>query len=329
MMMMKLELIGCLLFFTVFGSTVMAQDKFAEIVGRKYDTRRDLLIEPQAPVLPNIDLPATNNTRSIFKVITPMSTKEELYQQLAKLKDYYKPFLQNLAPIPAATRKQIPLTSFQWRVETADDIKNFAGTLNGKGKWQTVTIPHFGPPLGRAVTYYYKEVDIRQEDLSNRELFACFKGVDYKASVFVNGRYCGSHEGFFAPFEFNISKDAHAGKNTLLIKVENDFSTFGGKDDKGNHVVGDKIYATTGVGYDDPVLGWHQCPPGMGIYQDCYLETRASIHINDLFVRPLVDQSSAEAWIEVNNSEAYPANVKLRISVYGQNFKDTVVENME
>jgi beta-galactosidase/beta-glucuronidase len=53
------------------------------------------------------------------------------------------------------------------------------------------------------------------------------------------------------------------------------------------------------------------------------------LHINDIFVRPQVDSSQAEAWIEVNNFEQYPADVVLRISVYGQNFSETVVENME
>jgi hypothetical protein len=323
--MMKRLLAIFILFFSVFA---FAQDQFADIGTRKYDTRKHLLIEPQAPVLPAIELPMSNNAAAVFKAVKPMSTKEELYGALAKLKETYKPFLQNLAPVPALTRKQIVLNAFNWRIETPDDISNFTGTLKGEGKWTSVNIPHFGPPLGRAVTYYYKQIDVAKEYL-NDKLFICFKGVDYKASIFLNGRYIGSHEGFFAPFEFDLTSVVHQRKNQLLIKVENDFTTFGGKDDQGNHVVGDKIYATTGVGYDDPVLGWHQCPAGMGIYQDCYLETRSSIHINDLYVRPLTNQSSAEAWIEVNNLEQYPAKVKLLLSVYGQNFTDTVFENKE
>ena len=322
---MKRLVIVCTLFFSVSGFT---QDQFADIGTRKYDTRKHLLIEPQAPVLPAIELPLSNNPAAVFKAVKPMSTKEELYSALAELKKTYEPFLQNLAPVPVANRKKILLDEFNWRIESPHDISNFGGTLQGKGNWTTVNIPHFGPPLGRAVTYYFKELDITKEDL-NDKLFICFKAVDYKASVFLNGRFMGSHEGFFAPFEFDLTPVVHQGKNQLLIKVENDFTTFGGKDDKGNHVVGDKIYATTGVGYDDPVLGWHQCPPGMGIYQDCFLETRSSIHINDLFVRPLTDQSSAEAWIEVNSLEQYPVKVKLLLSVYGQNFTDTVFENKE
>jgi len=157
----------------------------------------------------------------------------------------------------------------------------------------------------------------------------CFKGVDYKASLFVNGNYCGSHEGFFAPFEFEISKKAKIGQNTILVKVENDYTTTTTSDDKNNSIQGNKIYAASGPGYDDPVSGWHHCPAGMGIYQDCFLESRSTLHINDIFVRPHPEKSQAEVWIEVNNYKEYPVDMKLKISVYGQNFSETVVEDSE
>jgi hypothetical protein len=325
---MKRGLLFCLIVLAASVSPAIAQDHFAEIGGRSYDTRRNLLVEPQPLSLPEIELPANFARSSIFSPVKPMSTKEELYAELARTRRQYAPFLRDLAPAPAVTRKQIPMSVFQWRVETPEDRTHFDATCRGEGNWKSVRIPHFGPPLGPAVTYYFKEVDLPPGDLTDRELFACFKGVDYRASLFVNGSYCGSHEGFFASFEFNIRPYVHAGKNAILVKVENDFTTFGGSDDQGNHVVGDKIYGTTGPGYDDPVLGWHQCPPGMGIYQDCWLETRASVHVGDLFVRPRVDQSAAEAWIEINSCEKYPAKISLLVSVYGQNFRDTVVANM-
>ena len=52
-------------------------------------------------------------------------------------------------------------------------------------------------------------------------LFVHFGGVDYQAHVFVNGAYLGSHEGFFAPFEFEFTDYAREGENSLLIQVEN------------------------------------------------------------------------------------------------------------
>ena len=57
---------------------------------------------------------------------------------------------------------------------------------------------------------------------ADEAVFACFKGVDYRAQVFVNGAFVGAHEGFFAPFEFDCTPQLRAGRNTLLVKVEND-----------------------------------------------------------------------------------------------------------
>ena len=306
-----------------------AQDKFAEIGTRKYNTRTNLLIEPQPPVLPEINLPVTHDAGSVFKAVKTISTKEELYAELDKMRTHYRPFLQNLAPVPSETRKQIPLTEFNWRIESPADLADIASTLRGEGMWEKVSIPHYGPPLGRAVTYYYKEIELSADDFAKGNLFICFKGVDYKASVFINGSFCGTHEGFFAPFEFEISRLSKAGKNRILVKVENDYATQSGKDDMGNNVVGDKIYAASGLGWDEPVDGWHLCLPGMGISQDCYLESRSPLHLNDMYVRPVLKDSIAETWVEVNNFSQYPEYVTLKVSVYGQNFSETVIENYE
>lgn len=326
---MKLHLHFTFILVFLIGHQAFSQDKFAEIGARKYDTRANLLIVPQPSILPDITLPLTHCPASAFKAIKPISTQEELIVELAKLRKQYEPFMQNLAPVPANTRKQIPLNDFNWRIEKPEDLSDFGATLRGEGHWEKVSIPHYGPPLGRAVTYYFKEVELTQDDFAKGNLFICFKGVDYKATVFINGRLCGTHEGFFAPFEFEISKVAHPGKNTMLIKVENDNTTTGGKDDQGNSINGDKIYAATGPGYDEPNLGWHHCPAGMGIYQDCFLEARSPLHINDIYVRPKPETSQAEVWIEVNNFKKYPEEAKFSISVYGQNFQETVVKDYE
>ncbi|MCK5119975.1 MAG: glycoside hydrolase family 2, partial [Candidatus Latescibacteria bacterium] len=179
---------------------------------------------------------------------------------------------------------------------------------------------------GKAVTYYRTRFEVTEAMMERGALFLRFKGVDYKAHVFVNGAYLDSHEGFFAPFEVEFTRHAHPGENTLLVKVENDAICMGnaswGAD--GKSFEGDKIYAATGPGYDDPEVGWHHCPPGMGIYQDVFVEARASLFIHDIFVRPMVEETRAEAWIEVWNCDKYRKNIGLELSVYGQNFRATV-----
>ncbi len=226
-------------------------------------------------------------------------------------------------------RKRLALEEFEWRVETPADLQDFSSVLKGACEWKNVMIPHFGPPEGRVGTYYRKEFELSREMLDLKSLFICFKGVDYWAKVFVNGAFVGSHEGFFAPFEFNITPYVKTGKNTLLVKVENDFTTLGSFDGGGERKIGNKIYAASGLGWDDPEHGWHHCPPGMGIYQDCYIESRDPLHFNDVFVRPMPEDEMVEIWVEVNNFHEDIKNVKLNFSIYGQNFADTILMDYE
>ncbi|MAX23882.1 MAG: glycoside hydrolase family 2 [Phycisphaeraceae bacterium] len=324
---MKARIIRSLVLLTIFSGAI-AQDRFADIGTANYQTREHLLAVPEPIEKDEIYLPASHDPSAIFNMEAPVSTKEQLYHELQKIRKKYEPFTQDLAPEFENQRHRIALNEFKWRMETQDDIQDFVSILSGEGDWENVEIPHYGPPLGRAVTYYFKEVDLEESDFHKGSLFIHFKGVDYKASVFLNGRYVGSHEGFFAPFEFEITDVAKVGKNRILVKVENDYSTTGGRDELGNKVVGDKIYAATGPGYDEPTEGWHHCPAGMGIYQDCYIESRSPLHFNDLFVRPMPADSIAEVWVEVNNYHEYPKDISLELSIYGQNFEETIIESL-
>jgi beta-mannosidase len=47
-----------------------------------------------------------------------------------------------------------------------------------------------------------------------------FHGVDYYADVWINGRYLGSHEGYFGAFCFDVTDAVREGSNCLAVKVE-------------------------------------------------------------------------------------------------------------
>lgn len=303
------------------------QDRFAKIGGQEYKLRKEDLVEPQPPQLPNLVLPAGIGSSKPLAFLAKAETKESLYAELDSMRKLYAPFLLNHAPLKETGRIRLPIPNMQWRKETLQDQQDFVATLAGKGNWEEVKIPHYGPPLGHAVTYYTKTIQLDDNMLKKGSLFVCFKGVDYKAEVYFNGSFCGSHEGFFAPFEFDVSKLAHKGENRLLVKVLNEPTTTGSSDGAGNHVVGNKIYAAGGPGYDEPVEGWHICPPAMGIYQDCYLEARDQLFLSDMYIRPQPSSSSAEIWLEVYNASLEPKQVSVDISIFGQNFKDTVFLN--
>lgn len=301
-----------------------AQDIFAQIASQRATERQATLVEPQPPELPDIRLPWAAEARP-FAPGDKLDSAEKLQAELARQRKHYEPFLADLAPKLPDTRMVVPIESFDWRVESEQDRKDFVGTLAGQGKWERVRIPHYGAPLGKAVTYYRTTFPVTQAMLDRGALFVRFGAVDYKAHVFVNGNFLGSHEGFFAPFEFEFTPQARIGENVLVVKVENDFIHMGSRTQEDpKQFQGEKIYAASGLGYDDPAVGWHHCPPGMGIYQGVTVEARPRVHLHDLFVRPLPEQSRAEAWVEVFQCDVPPANVVLELAVFGQNFAQTV-----
>lgn len=277
-------------------------DVFADIAAQRTIYRDNSLVVPSPPKLSDTLLPASNNPDAAFSPAEKLDSPEKLQAELAKQREVYKNFLKNLAPKPIQTRESLPLTDFDWRVETESDRKDFLAVLTGKGEWEQVKVPHYGEPLGLAATYYRTNFEITQSQLEIGAAFICFKGVDYKAHVFINGTYLGSHEGFFAPFEFDFTSCAKVGTNTIVVKVENDYIMGGNKSWGGMHS-GDKIYAATGLGYDEPYYGWHHCPPGMGIYQDVSVEFKPRVFINDIFVRPLTAENSAHVNVEVYSCE--------------------------
>ena len=74
---------------------------------------------------------------------------------------------------------------------------------------------------------------------------------------------------------------------------------------------GNKLYAATGLGWDNPQDGWHHCPPGMGLYNKVFVEERNIVHISDIFVRPALKDKCAEVWVDVNNASYGQYDVRL------------------
>lgn len=298
-------------------------DRFADIAAGGISWAGKGLVEPQPPELEEkrIELSGIDET-GMFVPLRKMSTGRELREELERQRERYAPFMEQHAPPLPSYRIRHELSEFDWRIGTEADDRNFIGALQGEGRWTRVQIPHYGEPLGKAFTLYRTAFQVSEAMQRAGRIYISFKGVDYKAHVFVNGNYLGSHEGFFAPFEFDCTGSVKLGPNILMIKVDNE-------NECGHPQSGDKLYASTGIGYDDPERGWHHCPPGMGIYQGVSVEARPSIHIGSLFVRPLPGLEQAEAWVEVQNTQGEAAGVKLRISIYGRNFQETVIKDME
>ena len=81
--------------------------------------------------------------------------------------------------------------------------------------------PYFGRELryfNHAPWWYKNEFDVNLYSPSHAVLR--FEAVDYYCKVWFNGEYIGEHEGYSAPFEFNIGHLLRRGeKNLVIVKV--------------------------------------------------------------------------------------------------------------
>ena len=303
-------------------------DEFAAIAAGGEGTRDIPLEEPQPIDGPWEDLPL--NEAGAGDAFTPpdrRDTREAFAEDLAALRERHAPFLRRLAPDLPHERPRLPLETFDWRAETGEDRREPERVFAGEGNWETVSIPHYDEPLGRATTHYRTTFTLDEDFFRPGAVFLHFGAVDYKAHVFLNGAYLGSHEGFFAAFEFDATAFARAGENTLVVTVENDANFMGLNPWLDDPIQGDKIYAASGLGYDDPKRGWHHCPPGMGICQPVWLEARSPQHIHDLFVRPLREEGRLELTFEVWSTAIRDTPFRLTYSIFGRNHEATVCED--
>ncbi|MEI7025583.1 glycoside hydrolase family 2 protein [Paenibacillus sp. y28] len=298
-------------------------DPFAEIAFREHPGNKEELREiPPAAFDKKYFISGSEKAKDA----SGLSYEEQLaqfHQALPLLREKYRPFMSNLTPAPALQRRRQELTTFQFRYQTPADAE-FSQVLEGGGEWETVTIPDFRGPTGddgKWTGFYRNEFSYDQVP-SGKRVYLTFKGVDYKATVYLNQKCLGSHEGFFAPFEFDVTAYLRE-HNTLVVEVHNDYPMMGVN---GTKLDGDKMYAATGPGWDDPLTGWKHCPPGAGIYNRVYLEERPELFVQDVFVRPDIDDCSVEVWIDaVNTTDRLMENFELQLTVMSKNFADSSV----
>lgn len=288
------------------SSDKLKSDVFAQIALMAERVTGEGMAAQDPPVLPDVVIPLSQLDPS---AVLPRSRRGRgsLQVELERALRQHEKYLRDYCPPLPETRMVRPIRRALWKQGEAD-------------AWREVTLPHYGGPIGRAVAWYEMSFTVTAAMQAAGVIYACFGGVDYRAHVSVNGEAVGCHEGFFSPFEFDITAFVRRGRNVLRVRVEND-AVCHGNNSWDQPIDGDKIYAATGIGWDEPGLGWHHCPPGMGIHRPVRIEARPATHIRDIFVRPLPRENAAELWVEVVNSAADVRPVEVTCDVYGQNFR--------
>ena len=72
-----------------------------------------------------------------------------------------------------------------------------------------------------AAVWYRRKFTLTQEQVQNRVVLH-FGAVDYTATVEVNGKRVGMHEGGYSSFCFDITAFVQAGENTIIVRAQDD-----------------------------------------------------------------------------------------------------------
>jgi len=254
---------------------------------------------------------------------------EDLADELRRLRQHFEPFARSLAPEETFRRPKKDLRHWRWKL--ADDAREFPQAGGAGDGWTEVTLPHYGGPVGRARAFYVTTVRAGRDLLSCPRQRLVFRGADYRARVYVDGRFVGEHEGFFAPFACDVTGLLReAADHEVLVELFNDATCLRTKLPDGTESEGDKIYAATGPGWDDPRDGWSHCPPGMGLYQEAWLEGCAALTISDLWTRTLDFRAGAiEVIVEVDSALEGPERPVLSVEIFGENFACAPIKVVE
>jgi beta-mannosidase len=108
-------------------------------------------------------------------------------------------------------------------VPVAEPLADAAGARSIRRPWSPVVVPgHW--QLEEAFAGYEGLVLYRCRftwyPSDHAMAFLLFEGVYYSARIWLNDVYVGSHEGYLAPFEFDVTDVLVAGENELLVEVD-------------------------------------------------------------------------------------------------------------
>lgn len=95
---------------------------------------------------------------------------------------------------------------------------DFAG-----GRWQPIRVPGHWQAQGvdHTGTAWYRRRFVPPPLPADRVPYLEFDGVDYRAEVWLNGQYLGTHEGEAEPFAFRVARALQPGEeNLLVVRVE-------------------------------------------------------------------------------------------------------------
>ena len=192
--------------------------------------------------------------------------------------------------------------------------------------WPRVKVPdNFG--LDGELQRFYDPVWYRRVIRVNGFKYAdlVFMGVDYLADVYLNGQHLGHHEGYFAPFSFDVSNRLEE-KNVLAVKVQDPCENLDPDEWFFLHY---KKYIKGTMNYHDSRPGglpgnlsprwsseWGQSLTTGGITQPVYLKFTGPVRVDKFFVTPLDTDGRVHLAIVATNRQTKKLRVVFNVHLY-------------
>jgi beta-glucuronidase len=126
-----------------------------------------------------------------------------------------------------------------------------------------------------------------------------FESVNYRATVFLNGRQLGRHEGAFIPFEVAASGARRGGVNRLVVRVDNRRRST-------------DLPPAQNQQNGRPGGGWWNYG---GILREVYLRRVEGVDVRALLARPLLPCATCDARVLLRLRLANPDRRKKRVAV--------------
>ena len=149
---------------------------------------------------------------------------------------------------------------------------------------------HFNP-----VASYVKYFEV-PEEMQGKRLFISFQGAESGIALWLNGQFVGYSEDSFTPSEFELTEYVKEGENKLAAQVfkwtasswceDQDFYRFS------------------------------------GIYRDVYLYTVPEVHVYDLQIRAIPDETLSTAALEIRTNTWGKGTVKITLSKDGETISE-------
>ncbi len=146
----------------------------------------------------------------------------------------------------------------------------------------------------RGPVWYERELTVSAEH-AGRRIAVVFAGVDYHATVWVNGRLAGTHEDGYLPFAVDVSHLVcfdRPDRITVRASVPEDQLEIPGDETSGSH--------------------------RSGIWRPVWMEVTGTTHFCDLFVAPDLDAGRADLLIAITApAHGAPRTVRLHLRADG------------